>query len=159
LETGFEKIHSQIGASYPISRTEIEKRDGISKSVDHPRKLCGEKVSGIIAGDESRFAYLIESDAIFPSSPCPQWPDHQFRARELCLHFSTADGRLILDALPKVSKYNQNDFIGNLLPAFDQFRIGNARDKVIPTLIVHLENSRCHDGARITEQMLLKGLA
>jgi hypothetical protein len=35
-----------MGAPYPISRTEIEKSDGISKSVDHPSKSCGEKLSG-----------------------------------------------------------------------------------------------------------------
>jgi hypothetical protein len=33
--------------------------------------------------------------------------------------FFTANGRLILDALPKGSKYNQNYFIDNLLPALN----------------------------------------
>jgi hypothetical protein len=63
-----------MDAPYPIGRTEIEKRDEIIKSVDHPRKLCGEKLSGIIAGDESWFAYLIESDAMFASSPAEVTP-------------------------------------------------------------------------------------
>jgi hypothetical protein len=34
------------GCPYPIGRTEIEKNDGIPKSVDHPDKSCGEKLSG-----------------------------------------------------------------------------------------------------------------
>jgi hypothetical protein len=34
-----------MSATYPLSRTEIEKSDGISKFVDHPSKFCGEKLS------------------------------------------------------------------------------------------------------------------
>jgi hypothetical protein len=35
-----------MGVSYPISRAQSEKSDGISKSIDHPSKLCGGKLSG-----------------------------------------------------------------------------------------------------------------
>jgi hypothetical protein len=35
-----------MGGPDPISRTEIEKSDGILKFVDHPNKPCGEKRSG-----------------------------------------------------------------------------------------------------------------
>jgi hypothetical protein len=45
-ELGFEKIHSQMSAPYPIGRTRIEKSNGIPKSVDHPSKPCAEKLSG-----------------------------------------------------------------------------------------------------------------
>jgi hypothetical protein len=34
-----------MGASYPISRTAIEKSDRIPNSIDYPSKLCGEKLS------------------------------------------------------------------------------------------------------------------
>jgi hypothetical protein len=54
---------------YLIGQREIEKSDGILKSFDHPRKPCGEKCSGGITDDESWFACLIESDAIFAFSP------------------------------------------------------------------------------------------
>jgi hypothetical protein len=40
--TGFEKIQSQMGGSFPIGWTKFEKSEGIPKSVDYPRKLCGE---------------------------------------------------------------------------------------------------------------------
>jgi hypothetical protein len=63
-----------------------------------------------------------------------------------------------LDALPKGSKSNQDYFIDNLLPALNQVRTGNARHKGEPALIVHMDNSMCHNGAKITEKISLKGL-
>jgi hypothetical protein len=58
--------------------------------------LAEKNFQEIITGDESWFAYLIESDAMFASSPAEvtQRSDHQFRAKKLWLHFfsrQTAD--------------------------------------------------------------------
>jgi hypothetical protein len=69
-----------------------------------------------------------------------------------------ANTRLILDALPKGSKYNQDYFIDNLLSALNQVRAGNSRLKVTPTLMVHMDNSMCYNEAKITEKMSFKGL-
>jgi hypothetical protein len=71
--------------------------------------------------------------------------------------FSKANGRLILDALPKEFKYNQDYSICKLLPALNQVRTGNARLKVTPTLMVQTDSLMCHDGAKITEKMSPKG--
>jgi hypothetical protein len=70
----------------------------------------------------------------------------------------TTNGRLILDALPKGSKYNQDYFIDNLLQALNHVRTGNPRLKVAPSLTVHMDNSTCHNGANVTEKMSLNGL-
>jgi hypothetical protein len=69
-----------------------------------------------------------------------------------------ANGRLILDARPKGSKYHQDYFIDNLLPALNQVKTGNGRRKVVPTLTVPMDNSMSHNGAKITEKMSSKGL-
>jgi hypothetical protein len=74
------------------------------------------------------------------------------------LHFFTANGRLILNVIPKGSKYNQDYFIDNLPPALNQVRIGNVRHKGMLTLMMHIDNSICHNGAKITEKMTLKRL-
>jgi hypothetical protein len=66
--------------------------------------------------------------------------------------------RLILDALPKESEYNQDYFIDNLLSALNQVRTGNDRLKVSPTLMLQMDNSMSHNGAKITEKISLKGL-
>jgi hypothetical protein len=69
-----------------------------------------------------------------------------------------AYGRLIFNTLPKRSKYNQNYFIDNLLSALNPVRTGNTRYKMALILLVHMNNSMCHNGAKITEKMPLKGL-
>jgi hypothetical protein len=48
----------------------------------------------------------------------------------------TANDRLILDALPKGSKYNEDYFIDHLFSALNQARTGNTGLKVAPTLMV-----------------------
>jgi hypothetical protein len=49
-------------------------------------------------------------------------PTINFGQKVMITLFLTANGRLILDARPKGSKYNQDDFFENLLPALDQVR-------------------------------------
>jgi hypothetical protein len=99
-------------------RREIENSDGIPNSVDHPSNLTENQFQGIIPGDESWFADLIEFDAMFVFSPAEVTatvrPSISCR-KVMIAHFFRANGRLILDALPKGSKYNQDDFIDNLL--------------------------------------------
>jgi hypothetical protein len=65
---------------------------------------------------------------------------------------------LILDALPKGSKYNQDYFIDNILRALNQVRTRNARLKVTPTPMMHINDSIYHNGTKITEKISLKGL-
>jgi hypothetical protein len=72
--------------------------------------------------------------------------------------FLTANGRAILDTLPKGSKSNHDYLIDNLLPALSQVRTGNDRHKVATSLNLHMDNSMCHDGATIAKKMSLKGL-
>jgi hypothetical protein len=67
--------------------------------------------------------------------------------------FVAANGRLILDARRKRSKYNQDALIDNLAPALNQVRTGNGCHKGVPTLIVHMDNSMFQNGAKITEKM------
>jgi histone-lysine N-methyltransferase SETMAR len=70
----------------------------------------------------------------------------------------TANGRLILDVLSKGSKYYQDYSIDDLIPALNQVRTGNARLRVAPTLILHMDNSISRNGTKITAKMLLKRL-
>jgi hypothetical protein len=72
--------------------------------------------------------------------------------------FFEANGRPIFHAMPKGSKSNEDYFIDNLISALNQVRIGNARHKVLPTLIADMDNSMRHNVTNITEQISLKGL-
>jgi hypothetical protein len=63
-----------------------------------------------------------------------------------------------LEALPKGSEYSRDYFIHHQLPALNHFSTGNARLKVAPSLMVHVNNSVCHGVVKITEKMSLKRL-
>jgi hypothetical protein len=63
-----------------------------------------------------------------------------------------------LDALPKGSKYHQDDVKENLLPALNQVRTENGRHKVVPSMMVETDNSMSFHGAKITEKLSVKGL-
>jgi hypothetical protein len=65
---------------------------------------------------------------------------------------------MILHALSKGSKSNKDYVIDNLLAALNQVRTRNTRHKVATILMVHMDNSTCDNGAKITEKMSLKGL-
>jgi hypothetical protein len=68
------------------------------------------------------------------------------------------DGHFFRTNGPKGSKSNQDYFIDHLLAAFNQVRTGNGRHKVAMILMAHMDNSICHNGAKITEKMCFKGL-
>jgi hypothetical protein len=126
-----------------------------------PANLAETNFQGIITGDKSWLAYLIESDAMFASFPVEMtprvWASISSKIVMIAL-FLMANRRLILDAVPKGSKYNQDCLIANLLPALGQVRAGNAHHKAAKTLMVHMEGSMCHNGAKIMEKRSFKGL-
>jgi hypothetical protein len=66
--------------------------------------------------------------------------------------FFTAGGRL------KEFLNSQDYWIKNGLPALNQLRTGNVHHKVTPTLMVPIDNSKCRNGATVTEKMPSKGL-
>jgi hypothetical protein len=110
----------------------------------------------VFTGDESWLAYLIESNAMLAFSPVEVAPTVRSsisHKKVLIALFCTANGQLILDDLPKEFKYNQDHSIDNLLPALSQVRTENARHKVFPTLVLHIDNSICQNGAKVTENM------
>jgi hypothetical protein len=123
--------------------------------------LAAKNFQRIITRDELWFAYLIESNAMFNFSPVEVTARVQssISCKEVMLTlFFTAIGRLILDGLPNGSKYNQDDFIENLIQILNQIRTGKGRHKVAPAPMVHMHDSICHNVTKITEKMSLKGL-
>jgi hypothetical protein len=122
--------------------------------------LAEKNFQGIVTGDESWFAYLIESDVMVASSSAEVNPRIQraISCKKVLITLFTATGRLILDVPPKGSKYNQDYFIDNILPALNQVRIENGHHKVTTTLIVHIDDSICHHMAKGTEKMSSKRL-
>jgi hypothetical protein len=63
-----------------------------------------------------------------------------------------------MDARPKGSKDSQDYLIDNLLPALNQMKARYTRHKVAMTLMVDMDSSMCHNGAKITEKISLNRL-
>jgi histone-lysine N-methyltransferase SETMAR len=65
----------------------------------------------------------------------------------------------VLDFLPKGTKFNQYYFIDTVLPNLYSEKRGIARRKGPPSFSVHVDNSMCHNGAKITEKLEKRHIA
>jgi histone-lysine N-methyltransferase SETMAR len=66
---------------------------------------------------------------------------------------------LVLNFLPKGTKFNQDYFIDMVLPNLYSEKRRIARRKGPPSFSVHIDNSMCHNGAKITEKLEKKHIA
>jgi transposase len=60
---------------------------------------------------------------------------------------------LVLNFLPKGTKFNQDYFIGTVFPNLYSEKRRIARRKSLPSFSVHMDNSMCHNGTKITEKL------
>jgi transposase len=67
--------------------------------------------------------------------------------------FFTSTRLLLLNFLPEGTKFNQNYFVDTVLPNLYSEKRQIARRKGLPSFSVHMDNSMCHNGAKITEKL------
>jgi transposase len=67
--------------------------------------------------------------------------------------FFTSTRLLVLNFLPKSTKFNQNYFIDPVFSNLYSEKRRIARRKDLPSFSVHMNNSMCHNGAKITEKL------
>jgi hypothetical protein len=67
--------------------------------------------------------------------------------------FFTSTWLLVLNFLPKGTKFNQDYFVDTVLPNLCSEKRRIARCKFLPSFSVHMDNSMCHNGAKITEDL------
>jgi transposase len=73
--------------------------------------------------------------------------------------FFTSTRLLVLNFLPKGTKFNQDYFMDTVLPNLYSEKRRIARRKDLPSFSVHMDNSTCHNGAKITEKLEKRHLA
>jgi transposase len=66
---------------------------------------------------------------------------------------------LVLNFLPKGTKFNQDYFIDTVLPNLYSEKRRIARRKGLQSFSVHMDNSMCHNGAKITEKLEKRHIA
>jgi hypothetical protein len=108
---------------------------------------------GITTGDESWFLYTTYGDSMFATSArevVSRTKQNISAKKTIITIFFTSTQLLVLNCLPKGTKFNQDYFIDTVLPNLYSEKRRIARCKGLPSFSVHMDNSMC--------QRLLKNL-
>jgi hypothetical protein len=66
--------------------------------------------------------------------------------------FFTARQLILLDALTKGSKFNQQYFIDDVFPDLQTENLNFRRRMPLATFWVHMDNSMCHNGSKVVSK-------
>jgi histone-lysine N-methyltransferase SETMAR len=119
---------------------------------------------GIVTGHESWFRYAYEFDSMFARSRADVVPRSrpEFGGRKIMITvFFSVRTLVVMDALPKDSKFNQEYFINRVLACLNKEKKNYARrnpSSVLHLCIVHMDNSMCHNGEKIVGEFQRKDL-
>jgi hypothetical protein len=126
-------------------------------------QLYGEhNFKGIATGDESWFLYTTSGDSMFAISPrdvVPRTKQNISAKKIMVTIFFTSTRLLVLDFLPKGAKLNQDYFLDTILPNPYNEKRRIARGKGLPSFSLHMDNSMCHNGPKITEKLEKRDIA
>jgi histone-lysine N-methyltransferase SETMAR len=131
--------------------------------VDASRKLLSmlgmyaeHNFEGIAPGDESWFQYSSYSDSMFADSResvVPRVRQGISGRKTMITIFFTSTRLLVLEALPKGAKFNQDYFIDAIFPGLYNEKTRISRKKGFPAFSVHIDNSMCYNGNKISEKL------
>jgi hypothetical protein len=130
--------------------------------LDMPQLYTEHNFEGITTGNESWFLYTTYGDSMLATSArdvVPRIKQNISAMKTMVTIFFTSTRLLTLNFLPKNTKFNQDYFIDTVLPNLysEKRRIG--RRKGLPSFPVHMDNSMCHTGAKITEKLKKRHIA
>jgi hypothetical protein len=117
---------------------------------------------GIATGDKSWFLYTKYGDSMFATSArevVPRTKQNISAMKTMVTIFFTSTRLLVLNFLPKGTRFNQDYFIDTVLPNLYSEKRRIARRKGLPSPLVHMDNSMCHNGAKITKKLEKKHIA
>jgi hypothetical protein len=107
---------------------------------------------GIATSDESCFRYFYPSSTMFARAPSEGIPRTRqtIGAKETMMTiFFTARQLILLDVLPKGSKFNQQYFIDYVFPDLKTENWTFRRRMPLATFWVHTDNSMGHNGSKV----------
>jgi hypothetical protein len=107
-------------------------------------QLCAEhNFEGITTGDESWFFYTTYGDSMFAMPArevVPRTKQNSSAKKTMVTIFFTSTGLLVLNFLPKGTKFNQDYFIDTALPNLYSEKRRIARRKGLPNFSVYVDN-------------------
>jgi hypothetical protein len=110
---------------------------------------------GITIGDELWFLYTTYRNSMFATSAreVVRRTKQKISAKKnMVTIFFTSTLLLVLNFLPKGTKFNQDYFIDTVLPNLYSEKRRIARRKGLPSFSFHMNNSMCHNSAKTTEK-------
>jgi hypothetical protein len=130
--------------------------------VDMLQLYAEHNFEGITRGDESWFLSPTYGDSMFATSAremASMTKQNISAKKTMVTIFFTSTRLLVLNFLPKGTKFHQNDFIDTVLPHLYSEKRRIARRKGLPRFSVHIDNSMCHNGAKITKKLEKRHIA
>jgi hypothetical protein len=149
----------------PHSLTSAQNVARVEASIEMLRILQKSEANdfdGITTGKESWFQDIYPSSEILARSPAdviPRTRQGIGAKRIMITLFFTAKKRIVLDVMPKGWKYNQLYFVDDIVPGLKRGKMSFARRKPRSTFWVHMDNSMCQNGAKITSEFQKHHLA
>jgi hypothetical protein len=116
---------------------------------------------GIATDDESWFQYSSYSDSMFAGSResvVPRIRRDISRQKTMLTIFFTSTRLLVLETLPKGTKFNQDYFIDAIFPRLYNEKRRISRKEGFPAFSVHMDNSMCHNGNKISEKLAKRSI-
>jgi histone-lysine N-methyltransferase SETMAR len=124
--------------------------------------LCPEpNFEGIALGDEFWFECSSYSNSMFADSRESVGPRIQrdiSAPKTMIPIFSTSKRLLVLEALPKGTKFNQDYFIQCRFPRLYPEKRGISRKTRFPAFSVHMDNSMCHTGRKVSAKFVQRSI-
>jgi hypothetical protein len=111
---------------------------------------------GITTGNESWFLYTTYGDSMFTTSAreVVPWTKQNISAKKTMVTIFFISTRLLVpNFLPKGTKFNQDYFIDTVFPNLYNEKRRIVKRNGMPGFSVHTDNSMCHNGAKITENL------
>jgi hypothetical protein len=116
---------------------------------------------GIATGDEPWFQYSSDSDSMCArprESVVPRMRHHVSGQKVMLPIFLTSRRLLVLEALPKGTKFNREYFIDAIFSWLYNEKRRISRKGGFPAFSVHMDNSMCHDGNKISEKLAKRSI-
>jgi hypothetical protein len=115
--------------------------------------------SHVATGDESWFSYRYKSTHCYAKSREEVPPRTEIiiaTKRAKVTLFFTGTKRLIVYILRLKKKFNQNHFLTSIAPELSKDNSNSKRTVGKKELIVHMDNSMCHNGRKVQEYFAIK---
>jgi histone-lysine N-methyltransferase SETMAR len=148
----------------PHDLTDDQKRSRCAISEGLLNALKNDECAGfshVTTGDESWFSYRYQSTHCYAKSRVdvpPRTKTTIGTKKAMVTIFFTATKLLVLDVLPRGNKFNQDYFLTIIAPELSRENTNSKRRVGNKPLLVHMDNSMCHNARKIEEYFTRKSV-